>query len=237
MFDMMVGECPAEDLLHPEEHPLYMTKSAQSILNMFLETDPRLRLGARGDTRSILMHPFFKAVNWEAVLQKRVTPPVKHRILELLSVDADDLGRSCSFKNRTCEAILEQPPPQPLAVKCPTMVRGASIDADETGSDSPFESANDGAVVEEPAHKPQTMDRGAISDADETGSDSPFESANDGAAMEEPAHKPQPMDRRASGDAGETGSDSPFENANDGAVMEEPAHKQQTMDGGAIGEI
>jgi hypothetical protein len=39
--------------------------------------DARSRLAARRDTRSILMHPFFKTVNWEAVLQKRVTPPVK----------------------------------------------------------------------------------------------------------------------------------------------------------------
>ena len=64
MFDMMLGKCRLEDLFHPERYPLYLTKDAVSILNMFLNTDPRRCLGARGDKRSILMHPFFKAVNW-----------------------------------------------------------------------------------------------------------------------------------------------------------------------------
>jgi hypothetical protein len=75
MYDMMVGKCPAEYLLNPE-NPQCLTNEAVSIIYMFLEKDPTLRLGA-SDTSSILMHPFFKAVNWEAVLQKRVKPPVK----------------------------------------------------------------------------------------------------------------------------------------------------------------
>jgi hypothetical protein len=106
MFDMMVDECRAEDL-HLEQ-PLYLTKDAESTLNTFLETDPRRRLAARGDTRSILMSPFLKAVNWEAVLQKHVTPPVKPRNFEFLSVDpeapgdADNLGRNPSIENTHC---------------------------------------------------------------------------------------------------------------------------------------
>jgi hypothetical protein len=84
-----VGKMPWEDLVHLERYPLYLTTDAVSLLNMFLNTDSRHRLGARGDTRSILMHPFFKAVNWESVLQMRVTPPVKPMNLEFLTVDSE----------------------------------------------------------------------------------------------------------------------------------------------------
>jgi hypothetical protein len=86
MNDMIVGDCPAEYLLHPKEPPLCLTEDAESILNNFLEGDPTRRLGANGDTSSILMHPFFKAVNWKAVLQKRVKQPVKPVNLEFVIV-------------------------------------------------------------------------------------------------------------------------------------------------------
>jgi len=92
MFDMMLGKCRSEDLFYPERYPLYLTKDAVSILNMFLNTDPRRHLGARSDTRSILMHPFFKVVNWEAVLQKCVTLPVKPMTVEFLTVKPEAPG-------------------------------------------------------------------------------------------------------------------------------------------------
>jgi hypothetical protein len=49
----------------------------------FLTRNPRLRLGTRGNTRSIRKHPFFKTVEWEAMLQKRVKPPYKPQIIEV----------------------------------------------------------------------------------------------------------------------------------------------------------
>jgi len=78
----------------------------------------------------IPIFPFFKTVNWEAVLQKRVTPPVKPVTLEFLTVNPDapgdehDLGRNPSIENRCREAILEQPSLQPLIAKCPTIASG-----------------------------------------------------------------------------------------------------------------
>ena len=86
-----------------------------SVLRNFLQPDPRCRLGARGDALSILKHPFFKTVNWEAVLQKLVTPPLKPQTLEFLNVDpaapadADDIAIKSSIENREHEAILETP--------------------------------------------------------------------------------------------------------------------------------
>ena len=86
MFDTMLGKCRLEDLVHPERYSVFLRKDIVSVLNMFLNTGSRHRLGARSETHSILMHPFFKAVNWEMVLQKRVTPPVKPMSLEFLTV-------------------------------------------------------------------------------------------------------------------------------------------------------
>jgi serine/threonine protein kinase len=131
MFAMMVGKCRPEDH-HPERYPLRLTKDAVSIINMFMETDPRRRLGARGDTRSILMHPFFKTVNWEAMLQKRVTPPVNPVTLEFLTEDLkapgdnEESGSDISFETANEEPVLEGPPHKPQPVKCPTMDQGAS---------------------------------------------------------------------------------------------------------------
>jgi serine/threonine protein kinase len=107
VYEMMLGMCrDSYDCVCREQFPTYVTHAAVSILRDFLQRDPRRRLGARCDTRSILRHPFFKNVNCEAVLQKRVTPPVKPPTLEFLNIDpdapghGDDVGRNPSIENR-----------------------------------------------------------------------------------------------------------------------------------------
>lgn len=47
---------------------------AKSLIVGLLEKDPTKRLGAR-QTSDILNHPFFKDMQWESVLKKRVLPP------------------------------------------------------------------------------------------------------------------------------------------------------------------
>ena len=139
----------------------------------FLNKDPSRRLGVLSDTRSILLHPFFKTVNWGAVLQKHVTPPVKPVSLEFLTVDPDapgdthDLGTNPSIENRHHEAILEQPRLQPLIAKCPTIASGERGNAHESRSNSSFKRVGD--TVESP-------------------SNSSFKTANDGSMLEGPAH-------------------------------------------------
>jgi hypothetical protein len=103
MQDMMFGLCcRSEVCVYHKWYPTYLTEDGASILRDFLNKDPRKRLGADGDTRSILKHPFFKTVNWEAVLQKRVAPPLTW---EFLTVDpdspggTDESGNSISFKS------------------------------------------------------------------------------------------------------------------------------------------
>jgi len=116
VYEMMVGTCPSSNVFaHLKRFQTHLTQDAVSVLKRFLHPDPRLRLGALGDTRSILMHPFFKKVNWEAVLEKRVTPPVKPPTLEFLNTepdapgDAEDHRRNPSIDNRHHEVILEAP--------------------------------------------------------------------------------------------------------------------------------
>ena len=115
-YEMMLGKCRYSYVTaHRERFPTYVTHGAECILKKFLRPDPRLRLGARGDTRSILRHHFFKKVDWEALLQKRVKPPVKAPRLDFFNIDpeapgdGDDIRRNPSIENSHHEAILEAP--------------------------------------------------------------------------------------------------------------------------------
>ena len=112
IYEMLIGECLSSyDSVHHASLPKYLMPSAVRIVKNFLDPNPKRRLGARGDTPSILRHPFFKKVNWQAVLQKRVKPPT----LDLLNIDPDTPGdadnrrRNASIENNNHEAILEAP--------------------------------------------------------------------------------------------------------------------------------
>ena len=125
LYEMMSGKCRDSNVcVHRERFPTYLTQDAVSVLKKFLHPVPRRRLGALGDKRSILRHRFFKMVNWEAVLQKRVTPPVKPPTLEFLNIepdvpgDAEDIGRNPSIESRHHEAILEAPLNQDAQLTC-----------------------------------------------------------------------------------------------------------------------
>ena len=174
MHDMMLGVyLYSRHLTRLQRYGTSLTQDAISIITNFLNKDPSRRLGAHGDTRSILLHPFFKTVNWVAVLQKRVTPPVNPVTLEFLTVhpdapgDAHDVGTNSSTENRHRDAIPEQPSPQPLNAKCPTIASGERGNAHESRSNSSFQIAGD---------------------ADESPSNSSFKTANDGSVLEGPAH-------------------------------------------------
>lgn len=42
-----------------------------------------MRLGAAGDVNAIKRHPFFENINWTAVLEKRVQPPLGARRMDV----------------------------------------------------------------------------------------------------------------------------------------------------------
>ncbi|PIL22593.1 hypothetical protein GSI_15282 [Ganoderma sinense ZZ0214-1] len=86
MYEMLLGQSPFrgddEDEIFDailEDEPLYpitMPRDAVSILQKLLTRDPTRRLGSgKGDAEEIKRHPFFKDVNFDDVLHKRIPPP------------------------------------------------------------------------------------------------------------------------------------------------------------------
>jgi len=76
IYEMLIGECLGSyDSVWLDSLPKYLMPSAVYIVKDFLQPFPQVRLGTLGGTPSILRHPFFKKLNWEAVLQKRIKPP------------------------------------------------------------------------------------------------------------------------------------------------------------------
>ncbi|KAJ7202787.1 protein kinase C1 [Mycena pura] len=85
-YEMLLGQSPFrgddEDEIFDailEDEPLYpitMPRDAVSILQKLLNRDPLRRLGAgEDDAEEIKRQPFFKDVNWDDVVNKRIPPP------------------------------------------------------------------------------------------------------------------------------------------------------------------
>ncbi|EMD39990.1 hypothetical protein CERSUDRAFT_112235 [Gelatoporia subvermispora B] len=86
MYEMLLGQSPFrgddEDEIFDailEDEPLYpitMPRDAVSILQKLLTRDPARRLGSgKTDAEEIKRHPFFKDVNFDDVMNKRIPPP------------------------------------------------------------------------------------------------------------------------------------------------------------------
>ncbi|KAF9219252.1 kinase-like protein [Gyrodon lividus] len=85
-YEMLLGQSPFrgddEDEIFDailEDEPLYpitMPRDAVSILQKLLTRDPNRRLGSsKADAEEIKRHPFFKDVNFDDILNKRIPPP------------------------------------------------------------------------------------------------------------------------------------------------------------------
>ncbi|KAH9933130.1 uncharacterized protein BXZ73DRAFT_89794 [Epithele typhae] len=86
MYEMLLGQSPFrgddEDEIFDailEDEPLYpitMPRDAVSVLQKLLTRDPARRLGSgKGDAEEIKRHPFFKDVNFDDIMNKRIPPP------------------------------------------------------------------------------------------------------------------------------------------------------------------
>lgn len=86
LYEMLLGQAPFrgddEDEIFDailEDEPLYpiqMPRDSVSLLQRLLTRDPTRRLGAGpNDAEEVKAHPFFRGVNWDDLLHKRVTPP------------------------------------------------------------------------------------------------------------------------------------------------------------------
>ena len=76
--------------------PVYLSKDAVAILQAFFTHDPDKRLGSDG-TEKIKKHSFFKNIDWEAILNKKIKPPFIPRI----SSDSDTKYIDNEFTNLT----------------------------------------------------------------------------------------------------------------------------------------
>ncbi|KAG5462543.1 MAG: kinase-like domain-containing protein [Olpidium bornovanus] len=86
IYEMLLGQSPFRgddedeifDAILEDEilYPHNMSRDSVSILQKLLTRDPDKRLGAgRSDAEEIKRHPFFKAVDWDSMLHKRIPPP------------------------------------------------------------------------------------------------------------------------------------------------------------------
>lgn len=76
--------------------PVYLSKDAISILQGFFTHDPDKRLGSDSIDK-IKKHSFFKNIDWNAILNKKIKPPFIPRI----SSDSDTKYIDSEFTNLT----------------------------------------------------------------------------------------------------------------------------------------
>ncbi|KAG0334316.1 Serine/threonine kinase [Podila humilis] len=86
IYEMLLGQSPFrgddedeifEAILEDEIlYPINMSRDSVSILQKLLTRDPEKRLGSgKTDAEEIKRHPFFKGVNWQDILDKKIPPP------------------------------------------------------------------------------------------------------------------------------------------------------------------
>mmetsp|Transcript_18903 Transcript_18903/g.16745 ORF Transcript_18903/g.16745 Transcript_18903/m.16745 type:complete len:155 (-) Transcript_18903:40-504(-) len=60
----------------PIRHKIDMSDELKDIILLLLDRNPKTRLGAKGH-KEVMEHPWFKGVDFEAILEKKVDPPYK----------------------------------------------------------------------------------------------------------------------------------------------------------------
>ncbi|GCC34540.1 hypothetical protein chiPu_0013015 [Chiloscyllium punctatum] len=86
VYEMLVGECPFpgddddeifDSIVNDEvSYPRFLSTEAISAIKKLLRKDPEHRLGAGDqDAEEVKKEMFFKEMDWEALLARRVTPP------------------------------------------------------------------------------------------------------------------------------------------------------------------
>lgn len=60
--------------------PMFVAPVARDLLSKLLDRNPQKRLGANG-AQEIKDHAFFQDISWSKMMQKRMTPPVKPKVV------------------------------------------------------------------------------------------------------------------------------------------------------------
>nr|XP_033771125.1 serine/threonine-protein kinase N2 isoform X1 [Geotrypetes seraphini]XP_033771126.1 serine/threonine-protein kinase N2 isoform X1 [Geotrypetes seraphini] len=86
IYEMLVGESPFpgddeeevfDSIVNDEvRYPRFLSTEAISIMRRLLRRNPERRLGAsEKDAEEVKRHPFFRQIDWDALLAKKVKPP------------------------------------------------------------------------------------------------------------------------------------------------------------------
>lgn len=70
----------AKILSAPIRYPDHLSIDACSLLQALLQRDPSKRLGSLGDAAALKAHPWFSAVDWKAVQDKRIPAPFRPQL-------------------------------------------------------------------------------------------------------------------------------------------------------------
>uniref|UniRef100_A0ABM5FBY2 Protein kinase C n=1 Tax=Pogona vitticeps TaxID=103695 RepID=A0ABM5FBY2_9SAUR len=92
LYEMLCGHAPFEAeneddlfeaILNDEiVYPTWLQEDAVAILKAFMTKNPKMRLGssALGGEKAILLHPYFKELDWDLLNQRQIEPPFRPRI-------------------------------------------------------------------------------------------------------------------------------------------------------------
>ncbi len=91
MYEMMIGRLPFYNrdhdtlfeliVLQEVRFPSTISPEAKDLLKGLLRKSPRDRLGGGlEDAKDVMSHIFFKSIDWNALVQKKVVPPFKPQV-------------------------------------------------------------------------------------------------------------------------------------------------------------
>ena len=71
--DLMYRNISENKLMFPE----FFSEELKDLLKKMLDKDPKKRIGIGNDKQDLKKHPFFADLNWELILNKKITPPME----------------------------------------------------------------------------------------------------------------------------------------------------------------
>ena len=71
--DLMYRNISENKLIFPE----FFSEELKDLLKKMLDKDPKKRIGIGNDKQDLKKHPFFADLNWELILNKKITPPME----------------------------------------------------------------------------------------------------------------------------------------------------------------
>jgi serine/threonine protein kinase len=87
----------------PEKHGISISANARDLIKKLLDKNKKKRLGAAGDVKEILSHPFFEAVDFEKLLNRQLVPPYRPEITD----DLKYFDQKLTVKEDFAESVID----------------------------------------------------------------------------------------------------------------------------------